>query len=379
MSKDYYETLGISKNATQDEIKKAYKKLAKQYHPDLNSGSKDLEHKFKEINQAYSVLGDEKKRENYDRFGSDDGGQGFNYSGFSQGGFSGFGGGMGDDFVDEIFESFFGGSRRTRSSRRTYSQSGANLRYDISITLEEAYDGVSKTIVIPKLETCDKCDGTGAKSKSDIETCEMCNGSGVVRRTQRTPFGMFSQNTTCPKCHGEGKTIKEKCSKCHGEGRIEVESKIKVDIPAGVDSNTKLRLSGKGEAGVNGGPNGDLFVFIEVKEHDIFDRDGSDLYLTIPISFTQAAIGDTIEVPTIKGKAKMKIPAGTQTETIFRLKNEGMPEVHRSSKGSEYVKVTIKVPEKLSKKQTKLLEDFEKVSTEKFDFKSFIDKIKEKL
>lgn len=378
MTKDYYDILGVSKDASQEDIKKAYKKLAKKYHPDLNKENEESETKFKEVNQAFSVLGDEKKRENYDRFGTADGEEassGFDQSGFdfSDFGFSDFGSGGGMDF-DDIFGSFFGGGRRR--SRRNAPMRGSNLRYDLEITLDEVADGVEKTIRVPRLETCDACDGSGAKSKDDIQTCSTCGGNGVVRKTQRTPFGMFAQTTACPTCHGSGKIIKEKCDVCHGDGRVERERDIKVDIPAGVDSDTKLRIGGHGEAGVNGGPQGDLFVFITVKEHPVFKRKGADLHIEIPISFAQAALGDTVEVPTIKSKAKMKIPSGTQTNTVFRLKNEGLPDIDGYGKGSEYVKVVVKVPEKLSSEQKKLIEKFDKLSDQRFDYKKFFSKIK---
>ena len=373
--KDYYETLGVEKSASVDEIKKAYKKLAKKYHPDLNADNKaESEAKFKEINEAYAVLGNEKNRENYDRFGTADGAS--NFSGFDQSGFdfSNFTENFG---FDDLFDSFFGGGSRRSTPNRTRARRGDDLRYDIEITLEEVFKGIKKTITVPKFDTCPDCDGSGAKSKSDIHTCETCGGHGAVRKTQRTPFGMFAQTVTCPECHGSGKEIKHKCPTCGGEGRVHVEKKIKVDIPAGIDSGNRLRLGGQGEAGVNGGSNGDLYVFVEVKDHPIFDRDGSDLYIEIPISFAQAAMGDSVEVPTIDGKAKMKIPAGTQSGTKFRLKNEGLPELNGYGNGSQYVTVQIKTPEKLNKKQIQLLNEFEKVSSEKFDYKKFFSKIKD--
>ena len=374
MSEDYYQILGISKDASPDEIKKAYKKLAKKYHPDLNKDNPDSEKKFKELNQAYSVVGDDKKREHYDRFGSSEG-QGFGQNGGFNQGYSDFGDMGGVDF-DDIFESFFGGRGSRRGSRRNGPRRGADLRYDLELELAEVVEDLTKTITVPRLQKCDKCNGSGAKSKSDIITCDMCHGSGKVQRTQRTPFGMFSQTTSCPKCHGKGEFIKETCSKCDGSGRVEEESKIKINIPAGVDSDTKLRITGQGEAGEHNGPSGDLFIFISVKDHEIFEREGADLHLEIPVSFTQLSLGDTIEVPTIKGKAKMKIPQGTQTSTIFRLKNEGLPELNGYGKGSQYVKVIVQVPKKVSKKQTELLEQFEKISDEKLDYKSFFSKIK---
>ncbi len=377
MSKDYYDSLKVGKGAGQDEIKKAYKKLAKKYHPDLNKNDKESESKFKEINEAYAVLGDAKKRENYDRFGSAEGNQGFG----GQGGFdfSGFGGGQGgfggDDFVDEIFSSFFGGGRR--SSRRANTRTrGSDLRYDFEISLEDVAHGLKRKIKVPRKETCDHCKGTGAESPSDVETCGTCHGQGAVQKTQRTPFGVFAQTVTCPACHGKGKSVKKKCHECHGESRIVKEPTITVEVPKGISSGVKLRMTGQGESGLNGGPSGDLYIFIHVKEHNIFKRDHSDLRLEIPISFSQAALGDSIEVPTIDGKAKLKIPQGTQSHTIFRLKGEGLPGFHGGRDGNLMVKVVVQTPEKLNKTQTKLLKEFDESMDDRFNLKSFLDKLK---
>ncbi|MFW6230924.1 MAG: molecular chaperone DnaJ [Nanoarchaeota archaeon] len=371
MTKDYYETLGVSKDASQEEIRKAYKKLAKKYHPDLNRDNKEAETKFKEINEAYKVLGDEKSRSNYDRFGTADGQQGGGYD------FSGFGGAGGFGDFEDIFESFFGGGFGGGRSRRSRSRRGADLRYDAEISLEDAYNGKTLHIDIPKVDTCPKCNGVGAESEDDVETCGRCHGQGTVRVTQRTPFGLFAQTATCPECQGRGKIIKTSCSECRGSGTVEVTKSIKVDIPAGVDTGSRLRLAGEGEAGERGGPKGDLYVFITVKEHDVFERDGNDINITIPISFVQAAMGDSVEVPTLDGKAKMKIPAGTQSETTFRLKGKGMPSLHGSGHGDEYVKVTISVPTSLNKKQKELLEHYDKIAKDRFDYKSFFNRIKD--
>jgi molecular chaperone DnaJ len=371
---DYYDVLGVSKDASQDEIKKAYKKMAKKYHPDLNKGDEAATEKFKEINQAYAILGTEKNRQHYDRFGSEPGSQGPGTGDFSGYDFSGFDfGDLGVD-MEDLFGSFFGGRRR---SRRNTPMRGANLRYDIEITLEDAAHGLKKKLKIPRSVQCNHCHGSGAESENDIDTCSVCKGTGAVRRTQRTPFGMFAQTSVCPECHGKGKEIKKRCHVCQGAGKVEEESDIVVDIPAGVDTNMKLRVPGKGEAGDNGGPSGDLFIFISVEDHEIFERDGQDLHITIPISFTQAALGDTVEVPTIDSKAKMKIPAGTQTDTVFRLKGEGLADVEGyGSKGSQYVKVVVQVPQKVNKKQTELLKQFEKISDEKFNYKKIFKNVK---
>ena len=348
MTKDYYNILGVDKNATKEDIKKAYKKLAKKYHPDMNKdpGASD---KFKEISEAAAVLGDEEKRKQFDQFGSEGvGGMG----GFSGSDFSNFMGGF--DFGD-IFESFFGGRRRSSRQRR-----GSDLRYDLEIELEDTAFGAVKHIVIPKLEKCKKCDGTGAESKSDIKTSTDCNGSGYVRVTRRTPFGIFQQTGPCGKCHGQGKIIKNFCNICEGEGRTEINRKIEIKIPKGVGEGTKLRVYGEGEAGVHGGGTGDLYVVIHIKPHNVFERHGNDVYTESPISFTQACLGAEIEVPTLDGKAKLKIPVGTQTDTLFKMKGKGIPDLEGYGTGNQNVKVVVKIPEKLTKKQKELLKEFDK-------------------
>jgi len=369
--KDYYEILGVSKDASKSEIKKAYKKLAKKYHPDLNKDSGSAE-KFKEINEAASVLGDDEKRKQYDQFGKtaeNFGGSGFDFSDFSS--FAdGFGFSNDFDFGD-IFDSFFGGSFSRR--RRSAARAGADLRYDIEITLEEAAFGAKKTITIPRLETCDKCNGTGAESEEDIETCPDCHGSGYVKKQTRTPFGIFATTSECRKCSGSGKFIKNLCKKCSGSGRIENEKKIMVEIPAGVDEGNRIRLSEEGEAGIKGAPSGDLYIVVHVKPHKIFEREGDDIHLEMPISFSKAALGGEIEVPLLKEKTKLKIPPGTQTNTIFRLKDKGIPHLHGSGRGSEMVKVVIQTPKRLNQKQKKLLEEFEK---EERKDKGFIKRLK---
>ena len=372
MAKDYYDILGISKSASQEEIKSAYKKLAKKYHPDLNKGDKVSESKFKEISEAYKVLGDEKSRSNYDRFGSaDPSGAGFGgFGGFNSGDFGGFD-------INDIFGEFFGGGFGGASRGNTRRSSrGSDLRYDVEITLEEAFKGKKIKVEIPRMEVCDRCNGTGAFSEGDIHECSNCNGTGTERITKRTPFGMFSQTTTCRVCNGTGKSIERVCPECDGSAYVEKVKTLEVSIPPGVDNESRLRVSGEGEVGQNGGPRGDFYVFISVKEHDVFKREGDDINIEIPISFVQAALGDEVEVPTLDGKAKMKIPPGTQSETIFRLKEKGMPRINSSSRGSEYVKVSVAVPEKLNTKQKELLKEYDKISKDRFEYKSFFDKIK---
>jgi len=354
MGKDYYETLGVSKDASKEEIKKAYKKLAKQYHPDINKDPSASE-KFKEINEAAAVLSDEQKRKQYDQFGSAEGFSGFNGFDFSEM----FGGREGFDSFDfgDIFDSFFGGGG-SRRGRRNGPVRGSDLRFDIEINLEDAFLGIKKNVVIPRNETCEKCDGTGAKSKSDIKTCPDCNGSGQIRRTQQTPFGMFATTGPCRTCNGQGKVVKEFCDFCDGAGRTEKNRKIEITIPAGVETGSRLRIKGEGEAGLKGGPSGDLYVVIHVKEHDIFKREEDDVLIDVHISFTQAVLGDEINVPVLPdGNAKLKIPSGTQPSTIFRMRGKGIPHVRGYGSGDQLVKVIVDVPTKLNKKQKELVQN----------------------
>jgi molecular chaperone DnaJ len=352
MAKDFYETLGVPKTASKDEIKKAYKKLAKKYHPDLNPNNPEAVEKFKEVNEAASVLGDEKKREHYDQFGSGqegtNAGAGFDFRDFD---FSGFGFNF-DDIFDELFS---GG--RFRQEKRAH---GSDLRYDLEISLEEAVSGVKKTVVIPRLEVCERCNGTGAESESDIQTCDQCHGSGVIKSAQRTPFGIFQTTRTCPKCGGTGAFIKNPCSLCDGEGRREHNRKLEVSIPAGVDDGSRLRILGEGEAGEQSAKPGNLYIFIHVAEHNVFERKGIDLYIDQEVPFVLAALGGEIDVPTVDGKATVKIPSGTQPETVIRLKGKGVPELNGSGVGDEKIRVRILVPTSLTKRQKELLTEFSK-------------------
>lgn len=360
MSKDYYNILGVEKAASKAEIKKAYKKLAKKFHPDNKETGDDS--KFKEINEAASVLGDDKKREQYDRFGT----TANNYGGSGAGGFGGFDfrdfSGFGD--FGDIFDQFFGGSMGSMGGRRRRARKGADLRYDLEVSLEDAAFGAKKRLIIPKLETCSKCQGSGAESESDIITCSNCGGSGVETQTRQTPFGMFRTQTTCSVCQGAGQEIKNKCTKCAGTGRVEEQTKIDVTIPSGVDNGTSLRVTGEGEAGERGSPPGDLYVVIHVTEHEFFKRVNSDIHCEIPISFYQAVMGDKIRIPTLRGKAELKIPAGTQTNTTFRMKGKGIPNLHGYGTGDQMVKVIVDVPKKLNKRQKEALESFAKASGE---------------
>lgn len=368
-SKDYYETLGLSKDASKEDIKKAYKKLAKKYHPDLNKDNPDAAEKFKEINEAVAVLGDDKKREQYDRFGKADVGNG---GGYSPGGFGGFsGGGFGID-IDEIFEQFFGGG--FGGGRR--SNRGSDLRYDMEIELEDVAFGDTKHIVIPKQETCDHCNGSGADNPNDVKTCDVCHGAGAVRRQQRTPFGVFETQGPCRKCGGTGKMVSKYCKVCGGSGRVEKNKRIEIKIPKGVEDGMQMRVAGEGEAGEKGGVPGDLYVVLHIKPHKVFERHGSDLHVEVPISFSQAVTGDEITVPTLHGSAKLKIPAGTQTNTVFRMRDKGLPRYGRSSMGSQMVKVVVETPAKVTKRQKELLEEFDKISKEN-PAKRFFDRVKD--
>ena len=361
MSKNFYKILGVENTATKEEIKKAYKKLAKKYHPDINK-EEGSDEKFKEVNEAAATLADDEKRNHYDQYGSsegqsnDSGHQGFDFSDFmNQQGGGGF------DF-DNIFEGFFGGGSSFGGRGRKGPQRGSDLRYDMQINLEDAATGISKEIIVPRNESCSDCKGSGAHSESDIITCPDCGGQGAVRRTQRTPFGVFATTGTCPKCKGQGKSIKKECKTCDGTGLTHHKRKIKIEIPAGAEEQTNLRVREEGEAGEHGAPPGDLYVVIHIKEHDTFQRDGDDIYVKIGVPFTIAALGGEIDVPTLEGTASLKIPAGTESNTIFRMRGKGIPYLHGHGTGNENVEVVVDVPKKLSKKQKELLNEFQKES-----------------
>ncbi len=349
--RDYYEVLGIDKNADETEIKKAFRRLARKYHPDVNPGDKNTEAKFKEINEAYEVLSDPQKRAQYDQFGHAAFGPGGGDPGF--GGFGGFGGGDFGGFGD-IFEMFFGGS----GQRRRGPAKGADLRYNLDISFEEAASGLEKDINVPRTEICEQCKGSGAAPGTAPKTCPKCNGTGQLQYTQATPFGRFVQSRVCDQCGGGGKVIERPCSLCGGSGMVRRTRKIHLKIPAGVDTGSRLRVQGEGEPGERGGPHGDLYVYLKVRPHKIFRRDGNDILTEIKVSFPQAALGDEIEVPTLDGKVQLKIPEGTQSGTFFRLKGKGIPDVHGYGRGDQHVKVVVVTPEKLTEHQKKLLLDF---------------------
>jgi molecular chaperone DnaJ len=365
MSKrDYYEILSVTRTATDNEIKTSYRKLAIQYHPDKNPDNPEAEEKFKEAAEAYSVLSDPQKRAAYDRFG---------HQGVGAGAGAGFGGGAGFSNIEDIFDLFgfgdmFGGQQRGRTS----AQRGADLRYDLEISLEEAAEGKAETLDIPRLEKCDECDGKGAEKGTQAETCPTCQGQGQVRYQQ----GFFSVMRTCSVCSGKGKIIKNPCKKCRGAGRIEKEKTLEIKIPAGVETGSRLRVNGEGEAGVNGGQSGDLFVVIHVAEHDAFERQGANLYASELISFAQAALGAEIKVKTLDGEQDLKIPAGTQTGTVFRLKEQGMPILGGRGKGDLFVAATVVTPKSLTKEQRKVLEQLAEIEDTEFKDESFMDKVR---
>lgn len=358
MPKDYYEILGLSKGASDAEIKKAFRSLARKYHPDVNKESGSTE-KFKEINQAYQVLSDPQKRQQYDAFGTAGGS-----------GFSGFGGGFeGFDFGDisgfgDIFDMFFGG-RPQRRRRGMGPEEGADLRYDLEISLEEAFSGIEKEIDIEHLLSCPACKGSGASQGTKPLRCPECDGSGQVRRMQRTPLGSFTSIVNCPKCQGRGEVITSPCKSCSGSGRMRGQHKVKVKIPPGVDNGVRLRVKGAGDAGVRGGAPGDLYVFIQVKPHPVFKREGPDLVQNIKIAFTQAALGCEIMLKTLEGQARLKVPAGTQPKTHFKLKGKGMPSLRGPGKGDLYVIAEVTTPKDLSRQEAELLKEFESLRKEK--------------
>lgn len=367
MSKrDFYDVLGVDQDADDAEIKKAYRKLARKYHPDVNKAA-DAESQFKEVKEAYDVLGDAQQRAQYDRFGHAGTQQG-------QGGFGGaqdFGGGFGD-----IFDMFFGGGGRGNPNA---PRQGADLQYTMTLNFEEAVFGKETEIRIPQEETCGTCRGNGAKQGTKPETCSVCKGTGQQEQVQDTPFGRVVNRRVCMQCSGTGQMVKEKCTTCRGKGKVQKQKTIPVNIPAGVDHGMRVRISGHGEPGVNNGPPGDLYVVLKVLQHDFFDREGQDIYCDMPITFVQAALGDEIEVPTLTGRVKLKIPTGTQTGTNFRVKGKGVPAVRGNFQGDQHVRVKVVTPKKLNDKQKQLLKDFAEISGDQIpeeQQEGFFDRVK---
>lgn len=351
---DFYETLGVSRGADESTLKSAFRKLAMKYHPDRNPDDKEAEKKFKEIGEAYETLKDPQKRDAYDRFGHaafENGGPG----GFGGGGFSG--GGFTDIFED-IFGDMMGGGRQRRSANGR--ERGADLRYNMEISLEECWAGKTAKIRVPTAMPCEECSGSGAKPGSSPTSCAMCSGAGRVRAAQ----GFFSVERTCPQCQGRGQTISDPCAKCSGQGRVTEERSLSVNIPAGIEDGTRIRLAGEGEAGMRGGPAGDLYIFVSARPHEFFQRDGADLFCKVPLSMTTAALGGSFEVTTLDGaQTRVKVSEGTQNGRQFRLKGKGMPVLRQSRTGDLYIQVAVETPQKLSERQRELLEEFEKISS----------------
>lgn len=364
--RDYYEILGVSRTASDQEIKSAYRRLAMRYHPDKNPNDASAEEKFKEAAEAYSVLADADQRRRYDRFGH----AGVSSSAGASWGAPGFGGF--EDILGDLFGfgDVFGGGR---GSRRSAAQRGADLRYDLEITLEDAANGMTAQLRIPRLETCGTCKGSGAAAGTEPEICQTCSGSGQLRYQQ----GFFSVARTCHACRGAGKIVKNPCSDCRGSGRVEREKQMEVKIPAGVETGSRLRVQGEGEAGTNGGPPGDLYVVIVVAEHEHFQRQGSNLYAAVPITFAQAALGAEISVKTLDDEEKIKVPTGTQTGTVFRLKGKGMPALGGRGRGDLFISVTVITPTSLTREQRKLLEQLAMIEDKDLEDRGLVDKVRD--
>ena len=382
MARDYYDVLGVNKNASQDEIKKAFRKKARQYHPDVNRDNpEEAEKNFKEVNEAYEVLSDDTKKAQYDQYGHDafTAGGGNSAGGFG-GGFGGGGFGGFDDIFGNIFDMFGGGGGRGQRG----PERGADLRQDVRISFRDAVFGTTMKVNVQRHEECEHCHGTGGEPGSKVETCPNCHGSGQEAVIQNTPFGRMQSARTCSRCHGSGKVIEKPCSKCRGSGEILVKRKIDIKIPAGVDNGSRLRVSNEGEPGILGGPKGDLYVYIYVRPHKEFERNGNDVISRVTISFAQAALGATIQVNTLDGKVELKIPEGTQTGTAFRLKGKGIPYLRNpKQRGDQHVVVTVQTPKKLTETQRELLLRFAKEGNEDVNnlqvSKSLFEKIKDRL
>ena len=377
MSKrDYYEVLGVGRDATDDELKAAYRKASIKYHPDHNPDDSEAEEKFKELNEAYGILKNPDERAAYDSMGHAAFEQYKSGGGSAGGGFSGFGG-FGD--LSDIFGEFFGSAFGGQAQQRNRPQKGADIRVNLDLTFEEAVFGCEKKIKVNRKESCTVCSGSGAEPGTSDEKCDRCGGSGQIRTTQQSLFGGMVQTVqSCDSCGGTGRIIKDTCKKCHGAGTETIQRQIDIKIPAGVDSDSVLPLRDQGNAGLKGGRNGDIYVYFSIKPHELFRRDGNNVYLTVPITFAQAALGDELKVPTLEGTVKLKIPEGTQSGTTFKLKNKGIASPNGFGKGSQYIVVELEVPKKLKENQKKLLREFAGISEENHQkSKSFWDKTKE--
>ncbi len=375
--RDYYEVLGVPRGASDDEIKKAYRKLAKKYHPDVNQGNPDAEAKFKEVNEAYEVLGDSGKRAKYDQFGH----AAFEQGGAGAGGFGGFGGGFGDIDLNDLFGSFFGGGFGGRGRNKNAPRKGADVSESVVLTFEEAAFGTKKQIKIYRVEDCDACGGKGTKDASGKKQCPACGGTGEVRNVTNTIMGQMVNVTTCRNCGGTGTIITNPCSKCRGRGKVKRPRTVEVKIPAGIDNGETIALRGLGDHGVNGGPKGDLLVTVSIKRHAIFERRGTDVYCTVPITFVQAALGGTILVPTLDGKVEHQIPEGTQTGTSFKLRGKGIPNIRTGVRGDEILKVEVEVPQHMTSEQKQALKKFGELTNDA-NYKSqkgFFEKMKDSL
>lgn len=367
MATDYYDVLGVARGADETDIKRAYRQLARKHHPDVNEDKAAAEHKFKEINEAYEVLSDPQKRANYDRFG---------HAGADGGGFGATGGAEG---FGDIFDMFFGAARGggAQAPRRNGPARGSDLRYDVEITLAEAFSGTQRDISFNHLATCATCKGSGAEPGTLITACDRCQGSGVMRQVRQTPLGQFVTQTTCSKCGGDGQMIPSPCQVCRGRGRIESEKTLTVKIPAGVDDGSRIRITGSGEAGLRGGADGDLYVYLSVKRNERFRRDAMDLHVDVPISFPQATLGGEIAVPSLEGDLPLTLQPGTQSGSTYRLRGRGMPSVRGTNRGDQLVTVHVVVPTKLSKRERELLEAFAKEGGDRVEERSFFDRVKE--